>query len=228
MLLLALQWGGVDYAWDSSVIIGLFVGSGVGMCLFVPWQLHMKDDALIPPRLFQAHRNVGLLCVSSFFINGPFQVIIYWLPIWFQAVRGDTPLESGVNYLPTVVSDAVTAILGSGIVMKIGWWNPFLLFANAAVCLCGGLLTTIYPSIASGHWVGYQILGGVGYSLATNLVRESSVFVLFHLYLFISDRGKKRSRRRSACKHRCHQIWFQLDHRTCSCSCLLVAQCFLL
>ncbi|KAI8306136.1 Efflux pump roqT [Colletotrichum sp. SAR11_59] len=28
MLLLALQWGGADYAWDDSRIIGLFVGAG--------------------------------------------------------------------------------------------------------------------------------------------------------------------------------------------------------
>lgn len=172
MLLLALQWGGVAYAWNSSTVIGLLVGSMAVLGLFIPWQLHMQDDALIPPRLFRAHRNVGLLCATSFFVNGPFQVIIYWLPIWFQAVRGDTPTESGVNYLPTVISDAVMALLGTGIVMKIGWWNPFLLFANALVCLSGGLLSTIYPGISSGHWIGYQILGGTGFALATNLVRH--------------------------------------------------------
>ncbi|KAL2285800.1 hypothetical protein FJTKL_07520 [Diaporthe vaccinii] len=171
MLLLALQWGGVAYAWNSSTIVGLLVGSVVVLGLFIPWQLHMQDNALIPPRLFRAHRNVGLLCAQSFFVNGPFQVIIYWLPIWFQAVRGDTPTESGVNYLPTVISDAVMALLGTGIVMKIGWWNPFLLFANALVCLCGGLLSTIYPGISSGHWIGYQILGGTGFALTTNLAQ---------------------------------------------------------
>lgn len=172
MLLLALQWGGVSYAWNSSTVIGLLVGSVVVLGLFIPWQLHMQDDALIPPRLFRAHRNVGLLCATSFFVNGPFQVIIYWLPIWFQAVRGDAPTESGVNYLPTVISDAVMALLGTGIVMKIGWWNPFLLLSMALVCLSGGLLSTIYPGISSGHWIGYQILGGTGFALATNLVRN--------------------------------------------------------
>ncbi|KAL1863008.1 hypothetical protein Daus18300_008164 [Diaporthe australafricana] len=171
MILLALQWGGVTYSWSSSTVIGLLVGGVVVMGLFIPWQLYMKDDALIPPRLFRAHRNVGLICASSFFVNGPFQVIIYWLPIWFQAVRGRTPTESGVDYLPTVISDAVMALLGTGVVMKIGWWNPFLLFANAMVCLCGGLLSTIYLGISSGHLIGYQILGGVGYSLATNLAQ---------------------------------------------------------
>lgn len=190
MLLLALQWGGVSYAWNSSTIIGLLVGSVVVLGLFIPWQLHMQDDALIPPRLFRAHRNVGLLCAQSFFVNGPFQVIIYWLPIWFQAVRGDTPTESGVNYLPTVISDAVMALLGTGIVMKIGWWNPFLLFANALVCLCGGLLSTIYQGISSGHWIGYQILGGTGFALTTNLVSNYPHEPASHLILNLTAFAK--------------------------------------
>ncbi|KAI0889803.1 major facilitator superfamily domain-containing protein [Annulohypoxylon maeteangense] len=172
MLLLALQWGGgVDYAWNSSIIIGLFVGFAVTMTLFISWQLYWQDNALIPPQLFKGagNRNIWLLCISSFFVNGPFQIIIYWLPIWFQAVLGSTPTQSGINYLPTVISDVLASFIGSAIVMKLGYWNPFLLLAEAFVCLAGGLLSTIYPGISSGHWIGYQIFGGIGYSLASNL-----------------------------------------------------------
>lgn len=121
MLLLALQWGGVDYPWRSPVVVGLLVGSGAALALFVPWQMRMQDDALIPPRLFTAHRNVALICAASFFINGPFQMVIYWLPIWFQAVLGASPVSSGTFYLPTVISDVLASFIGSGIVMQLGW-----------------------------------------------------------------------------------------------------------
>jgi hypothetical protein len=170
MLLLALNWGGTAYPWNSSTIIGLLVGSGIAFGLFVPWQLYMKDDALVPPRLFTAHRNVALICLSAFFVNGPFQLVIYWLPIWFQAVLGVSPTQSGIDYFPTVISDVLAALLGSGIVMSLGYWNPFLLFAEVMVCLGGGLLSTLYPTISAGHWIGYQIFGGIGYSLVTNMV----------------------------------------------------------
>ena len=207
MLLLALQWGGAAYTWDSSVVIGLFVGCGLTLPLFVYWQIRMQDDALIPPRLFKTHRNVGFICASAFFINGPFQVIIYWLPIWFQAVLGVSPTQSGVNYLPTVISDAVMALLGTGAVMKIGWWNPFLLFAEAMVCLSGGLLSTITPAISSGHWIGYQIFGGTGYALATNLV--SGHAPLHCLILLKADHGVNQEhcyhRPKLGCKPRCRQ-----------------------
>ncbi|KAI1809977.1 major facilitator superfamily domain-containing protein [Poronia punctata] len=170
MLLLALQWGGVEFAWNSSVVVGLLVGAVVTFALFVPWQLRMDDDALIPPKVFSSHRNIGLICASAFFINGPFQSVIYWLPIWFQTVLGVGPLESGTLYLPTVISDVLAAFIGSALVMQVGYWNPFLLVAEAFAALGGGLLSTIYPSISLGHLIGYQIFGGVGYSLATAMV----------------------------------------------------------
>ena len=170
MFLLALQWGGVTYPWKSSIVIGLFVGFGVTLMLFIPWQMYMKDDALIPPKLFTTHRNVALICAGSFFINGPFQLVIYWLPVWFQAVMAATPVNSGTYYLPTVISDVLASFIGSGLVMQLGWWNPFLMLSEAFVCIGGGLLSTLYPGITSGHWIGYQILGGIGYALSTNLV----------------------------------------------------------
>jgi MFS family permease len=170
MLLLALQWGGgIDHAWNSSLIIGLFVGFGLVLILFICWQLHMQDSALIPPKLFE-NRNAWLICTSSFFVNGPFQTIVYWLPIWFQVVQGVSPTRSGIHYLPTVIADVLASFIGAGIVMKLGIWNPFLLFAEAMVCIGAGLLTTLSPNVSDAKWIGYQIFGGIGYSLASNLV----------------------------------------------------------
>ncbi|KAI9685959.1 MAG: hypothetical protein M1820_010703 [Bogoriella megaspora] len=168
MLLLALQFGGAKYAWNSSQVVGLFVGSGVTMLAFVPWQLYLQDTALVTPRIFK-NRNAILIFVAAVFVNGPFQLIIYWLPIWFQAVLGASAESSGIRYLPTVISDALASVIGAGLAMQLGFWNPFLLFGYAMVCLGGGLLTTIHPGISDGHWIGYQIFGGIGYSLASNM-----------------------------------------------------------
>lgn len=173
MLLLALQWGGVQYAWSSSVVVGLLVGFGVTLIVFVIWILNRGENALIPPRIFTVNRNPALLCAAAFFVNGPFQIVIYWLPVWFQGVLRVTPTQSGINFFPTVIADVLAAFLGTALVTQLGWWNPFILFSEAFVAIGGGLLTTIYPAISSGHWIGYQIFGGIGYSLATNLVRNA-------------------------------------------------------
>ncbi|KAK9412991.1 putative Major facilitator superfamily (MFS) profile domain-containing protein [Seiridium unicorne] len=108
-------------------------------------------------------------CTAAFFVNGPFQTIIYWLPVWFQGVLGSSPTTSGVNFFPAVIADVLAAFIGSALASQLGWWNPFVILGSVTVCLGGGLLTTIYPDISGSHWVGYHILGGVGYSLSSNL-----------------------------------------------------------
>ncbi|KAF2001347.1 MFS general substrate transporter [Amniculicola lignicola CBS 123094] len=168
MLLLALQLGGLSYSWKSSVVIGLFVGFAVTIVPFICWQLFRGDDALVPPKLF-GYRNASLLCLCQMFAAGPFQVITYWLPIWFQTVLGVSPVASGIRYLPTVVADALTCIIGSGLIMQLGIWNPFLLLSKALISLSGGLLSTIQPNVSSSHLIGYQIIGGMGYGLVNNV-----------------------------------------------------------
>jgi hypothetical protein len=48
MFLLALQFGGTSYPWNSGVIIGLFLGAGWMATLFAIWEWHMGDRAMFP------------------------------------------------------------------------------------------------------------------------------------------------------------------------------------
>lgn len=168
MLLLALQWGGVVYRWRSSVIIGLFVGFGLVSALFLGWQWYAGDSALVPPRLFH-YRTVILAFGACLIAPGGVATIIYYLPIWFQAVRGATPISSGLRYLPSVISDVLTSIIGGAMVMNVGWYNPFYIFGVAILSIGSGLLTTLTPTTGAGKWIGYQILTGSGYSFMVTM-----------------------------------------------------------
>ena len=110
--------------------------------------------ALIPPKLTN-NQNVALIFASAPCANWPFQNIVYWLPIWFQAILGATPTSSGAEYLPTVISDVLISVIRSVIVMKLGSWNFFLLFGIAMMSVGSELLTTLYPRIPDGDWIGY-------------------------------------------------------------------------
>ena len=172
MLLLALQWGGVAYVWKSSVIIGLLVGFGLTFSVFLGWQWYAGDSALVPPRLFQ-YRTVILAFGACLIAPGGVANIIYYLPIWFQAVRGATPISSGLRYLPSVISDVLTSIIGGAIVMSVGWYNPFYIFGGAILSIGSGLLTTLTPTTDAGKWIGYQLLTGSGYSFLVTMVKFS-------------------------------------------------------
>lgn len=76
-LLLALQWG-ADYAWDNSRIIGLFVGFGLMIAVFVGIQFWQGDKGTLPPRLFK-DRNVLPAMLFAMFFGAAFFPLIYYL-----------------------------------------------------------------------------------------------------------------------------------------------------
>lgn len=78
MLLLALQWGGAEYAWNDSRIIGLFVGAGVMGLMFVGIQKWKGDRGTIPPRLYR-NRNVVCAMLFAFFFGAGFFSLVYYL-----------------------------------------------------------------------------------------------------------------------------------------------------
>ena len=123
MLLLAFQWGGVEYSWKSSTIIGLFCGSVCTLATFVGWQLHLQEKACIPPSLFAQRTMVFGFFVATFG-NGGFYVILYYLQIWFQSAKDATPFSGGLMYLPTVVTGVITAVVAAGLGMKMVYERP--------------------------------------------------------------------------------------------------------
>lgn len=125
-LLLALQWGGTEYPWNNSRIIGLFVGFGAMILIFIGVQIWKGDEGTLPPRLF---KNRNVLCAMAFscFFGSAFFPLIYYLSLYFQAIQGDTAVEAGVKILPLLISTVVTSVLSGGLISAVGMYNPFAL-----------------------------------------------------------------------------------------------------
>jgi MFS family permease len=78
MLLLALQWGGTQYPWHDSRIIGLFVGFGVMVPIFATIEYRQQDKGLLPPRFFK-NRNILSAMLFGFSFGSCFFPMIYYL-----------------------------------------------------------------------------------------------------------------------------------------------------
>lgn len=111
MFLLALQWGGNTSPWSSAKIIGLLCGAAVMFAMFVAWQWKADDSASIPPKVI-GQRTVACCAVVAFLAFGSLQLTLYYLPMWFQVIKGVSPTKSGVMYLPTVAGDIVLSVVG--------------------------------------------------------------------------------------------------------------------
>lgn len=116
MIELALEWGGSDYAWDSAVVIGLFCGGVVAFTVFIYWELHVGDSAMIPPKVMRK-RQVWTSALFLGFFSGAMLCFSYYVPIYFQAVKGVSALLSGVYMLAGIGPQIVMAIT-SGVISE--------------------------------------------------------------------------------------------------------------
>ena len=176
MLLLALQWGGIQYAWSSSRIIGLLVGAGVEFILFIGWQAYKADHALIPPSLIR-QRTVAASFSAAFCLSATLLVHSYYLPYWFQAVKDRSAVSSGVASIPYFASNFVCSMIAGALVSKTGYFNPPALLGPAIGAVGCGLLTTLNVHTPTARWIGYEILagGGMGIAIQQGIVAVQAV-----------------------------------------------------
>ncbi|KXH27617.1 hypothetical protein CSAL01_00784 [Colletotrichum salicis] len=110
LFLTALELGGIEYAFNSPTIIGLFCGSAVALVTFLAWNYRKGDEGLIPS--MAGKRPVWSAAATNFTFVGSAMIQIYLLPLYFQAVQGATPVQSGINFLPSVLSQLALAYGG--------------------------------------------------------------------------------------------------------------------
>lgn len=118
MFLLALEWGGNQYKWNSATVIGLFCGAGGTFAVFLGWEYKKGATAMIPFGMVK-RRSVYSSGLTMGFLAASISTTSYYMSIYFQAVRGDEPLMAGVYLLPSILGQMLTAVT-SGILS----WYP--------------------------------------------------------------------------------------------------------
>ncbi|KAE8406865.1 major facilitator superfamily domain-containing protein [Aspergillus pseudonomiae] len=167
-LLLALQYGGNQFTWHSSQVIGLFCGAGATFIAFLLWDYKQGDKAMIPFSMIRkrvvwsSSLAYGLLMAQVF-------CVLWYLPQYFQAVKNDSPLMSGVHILPSILAHLCGAVLAGKIIERVGYYLPIMLFATSLTTVSNGLLSTFSPDTSTGKWIGYQILLGASRSLGVQI-----------------------------------------------------------
>ncbi|MET8355468.1 MDR family MFS transporter [Micromonospora sp. NPDC005171] len=162
-LLLALSWGGNEYAWGSGVIITLFVVGAVLGVLFVLQEARVAEP-ILPLRLFRsatfALANSALLIIGLVMFGS-----IIFIPLYLQIVKGASPTRSGLLMLPMMAGIIITSILTGRAMTRIGRYKWFPV-AGSATLLVGMFLFT-QLEVATSLWVafGFMVVIGVGLGL---------------------------------------------------------------
>jgi len=163
--ILGLQYGGNTHPWNSSVVIGLLVGFVLLAITFVVWEIWLGDYSMMMPRLYK-QRSLSAAALYQFFFMGSYIVILYYLPIYFQSILNASPIRSGVDNLPLVLSAAVFALVGGGVVMQTGRPQQVMFVGSMLTTVAMGLLYTLGTNSTTAKWAGYQFFVGATLAFA--------------------------------------------------------------
>lgn len=161
MLLLGLEFGGITYPWDSATVLCLIVFAGVTIGTFFLIEWRVAPYPLMPLDLFSKRSNLAALGVcflhSFVFISGS-----YFLPLYFQAVLGATPILSGVYLLPTALSLSFLSAFTGVFIKKTGQYLPMIWFGMFMMTLGFGLFIDFDVNTSWAKIIIYQIIAGIG------------------------------------------------------------------
>lgn len=185
------------FSWNNWRIILALV---LGIVGWIGFHVHQASpicyEPSMPPRLFKNRTSVvGFLMV--FLASIMSQGISYFLPIYFQAIKGSSPLMSGVYYLPFTIGLLLLAVTAGVFLSKTGLYKPAHLAGWALSAIGVGLFSMLNRETSIGAWVGFQVIaaGGTGFIFTVSLpstlagLSESDVAVATGTYAFVRTFG---------------------------------------
>lgn len=162
--LIAVQYGGTTKPWNSGTVIGLLVTCIVAFILFGFTEMWQGERATVIPRLFKK-RFVGLSMIYIAFQGGALYAMVYYLPLYFQAIRDDSAVLAGAHTLAFIVP-GMLFILVSGIIATNTGMVTVVMFVGSAIATLGCGLSYLFDiNTSTGAWVGIQIVCGIGLGL---------------------------------------------------------------
>ncbi|MCJ1313762.1 hypothetical protein MMC25_007442 [Agyrium rufum] len=171
-LLLGLDTGG-NSTWSSPTVIISLCLSMAFFTLFVVVEQKYAKEPFAPGRII-FNRSMIACYMCNFFSFAGWMGVIYFMPLFWQAVCGYSATTAGVRLLPGIVAGVTGSLLGGLIMQKTGKYYYLTIGAYALltigiipILLFTGIVTIWFPAICAGLIIcGF----GNGIGVTTSLV----------------------------------------------------------
>lgn len=184
--IMAINFGGAVFAWDSASEIVLWVMTAVTFIAFCATQ-YFHPFVKTEHVLYPAHLLKMPLLVALYFemllSSGVLQGAIYYIPLYFQFAKGDDALEAALRLLPYVFMLVLGCMVNAALMVRFGYYMPWYMGGGAVVVISSALMYTIKSSTPTGTIYGYTILLGISvgaycqasYTVAPELAEASEL-----------------------------------------------------
>ena len=166
-LLLAFSWAGTQYAWNSWQVILMFAIAAVMLVVFILIELRAAEP-IISPHLFK--NSIFLVSTIAMFMvsAGMFGAILY-LPLFVQAVTGNTATNSGVVLTPMMLGFMFSSVVGGQLLSRTGRYKILAIFGFAIASIGMFLLSRMTATTGDGQISLNMIVTGLGIGVMMSL-----------------------------------------------------------
>ncbi|KAI9925926.1 hypothetical protein AWENTII_011932 [Aspergillus wentii] len=172
-ILIPVSQGGSSIGWNSPFTCGMLI---IGVLLFIAFiviEWRFVKYPVLPMHLFKNGRSTNILLGLNLMIGWVFWGNLFYIPLYFQNVRGCSPAVAGSYILPMVIAHGMTSGLTGIGVAYLGHYMP-IIRSGAFLWAVGASVKALLYNQSSPVWM-FFVLGifegyGVGCSLQPALV----------------------------------------------------------
>ncbi|WP_422656892.1 MDR family MFS transporter [Paenibacillus sp. EC2-1] len=171
-LMFAIELGGKEYAWNSSMIIGLFSAFVVFIVAFVFIERRVEEP-IITFGMFK-NRLYSSSNVMAIFSGAAFITASVYIPIYIQGVFGGSATSSGLVLLPMMLGSVVTAAGGGFLLNKFNY-RSIMISTLVLLVLGMALLSTLTTDSSRFMVTIFMILVGLGIGSSFSVLSNAAI-----------------------------------------------------
>jgi MFS family permease len=172
-LMIALNEGGVRWAWDSAMSLGLFTVSIVALLALLSVERRVAEPVM-PLWVFRS--RIRLSCyVTGSITSALYLALSIYLPIYAQTVQGRSASEAGLIITGMALGWPVGCLISSRLYVSLGF-RPTVLIGGAVIAIGMVPLAMITPetSLLVMALCGIAAEIGFGFAATTSMVAEQT------------------------------------------------------
>ncbi len=160
-LLLTGTQGGVSYAWDSwRTLVPLIIGA-IGLVGFTVYEEYVAKEPLIRTNVFKS-RTAAAAYFETVIHGMVLWCLLYYLPLYYEAVKGQSPIIAGISVFPETFTVAPAAVVTGILITKTGHYRAPIWAGWTLTTLGTGLLYLLDVNTPTVSWIFLNLVSGLG------------------------------------------------------------------
>ncbi|OCL11843.1 MFS general substrate transporter [Glonium stellatum] len=159
--LIPITWGGVMYPWSSWRTLVPLILCALGLLAFFIHQERFAAEPLIRTEVLKS-RTAAATYFATVIHGVVLWSLLYYMPLYYEAVKGFSPILAGVALFPQTFTVAPAAIVVGATIAITGRYRWAIWAGWALTTLGMGVLVDLKVATSTVQWIFMNLVAGLG------------------------------------------------------------------